>query len=288
MSRCAFVTSGPKSAEGSVEGPTFRLSTRGIELVQERFRGALADRHGDGDGHAALSGRAVAGADQGVDGLVHVGVGHDDHVVLGAAEALRALARRRGAGIDVLGDRGGADEADGRMSGSSRIASTASLSPLTTLRMPAGRPASVISSASRIGTARIALGRLQDEGVADGDRRRKLPQRDHGREVERRDAGDDAEGLAEGVDVDAGPGALGVLALLEMGDAGAELDDLDAALDVALGVGDGLAVLAGEEIGERIHFLRDEVEEACIMTRARRCGLVAAQAGCAFFAVSTA
>ena len=40
--------------------------------------------------------------------------------------------------------------------------------------------------------ARIALGRLQDEGVAAGDRRRELPQRDHGGEVERRDAGDDA------------------------------------------------------------------------------------------------
>ena len=38
------------------------------------------------------------------------------------------------------------------MSGSSRIASTASLSPLTTLRMPGGPPASMKSSARRSGT----------------------------------------------------------------------------------------------------------------------------------------
>ena len=51
-------------------------------------RGLLADGHRDADGHAPLAGAAVAGADEGVDGLVQVGVGHDDHVVLGAAEAL--------------------------------------------------------------------------------------------------------------------------------------------------------------------------------------------------------
>ena len=53
------------------------------------------------------------------------------------------------------------------MSGSSRIASTASLSPLTTLRMPGGRPASIISSASVIGTP---------GSRSDGFRMKALPQ----------------------------------------------------------------------------------------------------------------
>ena len=82
------------------------------QLVHQPVGRVLADRHGDRDRHAALAGRAVAGADQRIDGLVHVGVGHDDHVVLGAAEALRALAVRRRPRIDVLRDRRGADEAD--------------------------------------------------------------------------------------------------------------------------------------------------------------------------------
>ena len=46
------------------------------------------------------------------------------------------------------------------------MASTASLSPLTTLRMPAGSPASIISSASMIGT---------DGSRSDGFRMNALP-----------------------------------------------------------------------------------------------------------------
>ncbi len=55
------------------------------------FCGLFADRHRDADRHAPLTGAAVACADQRVDGLVEIGVGHHDHVVLRAAEALRAL-----------------------------------------------------------------------------------------------------------------------------------------------------------------------------------------------------
>ena len=58
-----------------------------------------------------------------------------------------------------------------------------------------------------------------------------------------------------------GAGAVGELALHQVGHAERELDDLDAALDVALGVGNGLAVLAGEQLGELVIILRDQVEE---------------------------
>ena len=58
-----------------------------------------------------------------------------------------------------------------------------------------------------------------------------------------------------------GPGAFGELALQQVRDAEAELDHLDAALDVALGVRNGLAVLAGEQLGERVHLPGDEIEE---------------------------
>ena len=75
---------------------------------------------------------------------------------------------------------------------------------------------------------------------------------------------------------------------MQMRDAGAELDHLDAALDVALGVGDGLAVLAGEQFGERVDSRWAMSSRNFIITRARRCGLVAAQAGCAALAFSTA
>ena len=107
------VTTGPISESGSDAGATFSARTRGASASTELVGRLLADRDGDRDRHAALAGRAVAGAHQGVDGLVHVGVGHDDHVVLGAAERLDALTGRGAARVDVLGDRRRADEAHG-------------------------------------------------------------------------------------------------------------------------------------------------------------------------------
>ena len=89
----------------------------------------------------------------------------------------------------------------------------------------------------------------------------ELPQRDHRGEVERRDAGDDAERLAHRIDVDAGAGAVGIFALHQMRRAEAEFEHLDAALNVALGVGDRLAVLAGENVGEFVGVLDDQLVE---------------------------
>ena len=57
------------------------------------------------------------------------------------------------------------------------------------------------------------------------------------------------------------PRALGVLTLEEVRDADGELDHLDAALDVALGIRDGLAVFEGEQFGEFVDVLVDQVDE---------------------------
>ena len=108
---------------------------------------------------------------------------------------------------------------------------------------------------------RVALGGLQDEGVAAGDGHAEHPHRDHRREVERRDAGADAERLAHRIDVDAGPGADGIFALQRMRDAAGEFDHLEPALDVALGVGDDLAVLGREQLGELVHVRFDQLLE---------------------------
>ena len=154
--------------------------------------------------------------------------------------------------IDVLRDRRRADEADGLDVGIVEDGVDHFLVAVDDVE-DAGRQAGLdeqFGNAQR--HARIALGRLQDEGVAAGDRRRDLPQRDHGREVERGDAGDDAERLAHRIDVDAGAGAVGELALHHVRRADADLDHFQAALDVALGVGDGLAVLARQDFGQLV------------------------------------
>src|ERR1700674_1485688 len=124
------------------------------------------------------------------------------------------------------------------MRGSLNSVSTASRPPLTTLSTPAGSPASITNG-----------------------RRRELPHRNHGREVEGRDAGHDPERLAHGVEVDAGAGAFGELALDEVGNAAGELGDLETALDIAARIRQRLAVLAGEEPGEPVEFPLHQLEK---------------------------
>ena len=147
------------------------------------------------------------------------------------------------------------------MPGWVRIASTASRSPCTTENAPAGRPASASSSASSTRRRGILLGGLEDEGVAAGERDRRHPQRHHGREVERRDAGDDAERHPERVRVDPRGDLRGRLALEQVPHAAGELDDLKPARHLAAGVGEHLAVLAGDEAGEVVAAGVDELPE---------------------------
>ena len=77
-----------------------------------------------------------------------------------------------------------------------------------------------------------------------------------------RDAGDDSEGLADGPAVDAGADLLGELALEELRDAGGELDVFEAAGGFASGVGEDLAVLAGEERGNLVEAPLEDFAEA--------------------------
>ena len=131
------------------------------------------------------------------------------------------------------------------------------------------------------------LGRLEDEGIAAGDRHREHPQRHHRREIERRDAGAHAHRLEHGVAVDAAADVLGMLALEQMRSAAGELDHFDAALHRAGGVGQGLAVLLADE---RCEFsLRVSISSRKrVRMRARRSGVVSRQPGNAALAAAAA
>ena len=124
------------------------------------------------------------------------------------------------------------------------------------MNTPSGRPASLPQLGQEQRRRRVLLARLEDEGVAAGDRVGAHPQRHHGREVERGDAGDDAERLADRVDVDAGRGLLGEAALEQLRHAAGELDVLQAAGDLAGGVGEHLAVLGGDDRGQLVGVRR--------------------------------
>ena len=112
---------------------------------------------------------------------------------------------------------------------------------------------------------RVLLRGLEDEAVAAGDRGRPHPHGHHRGEVEGRDAGHHAEGLADRVDVDPGRGLLGELALDQRRDPARVLDHLEPARHLAEGVRQDLPVLGGEVLREvlavRVEQLADAEEE---------------------------
>ncbi|KPW69598.1 Fused ISPsy20 transposase IstB/transcriptional regulator LysR family protein [Pseudomonas cannabina] len=90
------------------------------------------------------------------------------------------------------------------------------------------------------------FGGFEDKGVAAGNRHREHPQRNHRWEVERRDAGAHTNGLAQRVGIDAAGDVLGELAHLQRANRARVLDHLKAAKDIALGIGQRLALLGAQ------------------------------------------
>ena len=145
--------------------------------------------------------------------------------------------------------------------GSSSSASTASLSPLTTLKTPSGSPASVKSSARRSGT---------EGSRSEGLRMKALPAASAGPDFHSGIMAGKLNGVMPATTPSGWrmectsmpvPALVGELALEQVRGAGGELHHLDAALDVALGIREGLAVFGGQQGGELVHVLVDQVHE---------------------------
>ena len=227
------------------------------ELVGDRLGG-----EDDADRHAPLAGGAVAGRHRGVGGHVEIGVGEHEHVVLRPAEGLDALAVLRSRLVDVAGDRRRADEADGGDVGVLEEpvdGDFVAMHDVEASRWEAGRGEQLGEEHRR---RRILLAGLEHERVAARQGVGEHPHRHHRRKVERGDPGDDAERLADRVDVDAGRRLLRVAALHQVRDAAGELDVLQAAGDLAEGVAQHLAVLGGEQAGDLLAVGVDELPEA--------------------------
>src|SRR5580692_3627598 len=233
----------------------------GDQFFHQNVGSLLADRHGDRHRHAALAGGAVAGADQRIDRLVHVGVRHHDHVVLGAAKALHPFAVGGAGRVNIFGDRGRADKADRLYARVREQRVDCFLVAVDDIEHARRQPGFQKQFGDAHRHRRIALRRLENEAIAAGDRRGAFPQRDHGRKIERRNAGDDAERLAHRVKVDAGTGTLAVFALYQVRDAAGELDHFQPALDVAFGIGKGLAVLGRQQPRQIVVFALDQLQE---------------------------
>jgi hypothetical protein len=164
--------------------------------------------------------------------------------------------------VDVFGDRRRADEADRLDAGVGEDRVDRHLVALDHVKHAVGKAGLLVEVRQAQGEGGVLFRGLQDETIAAGDREGRHPKRNHGREVERGDAGHHAEGLAHGIAVDAAADVLGKLALEEMGNAAGELDHLQAAGDRALGVVHRLAVFFGDRGRQLVHVLLDEALEA--------------------------
>ena len=84
---------------------------------------------------------------------------------------------------------------------SASAAPAVSPKPVTMLTTPSGKPASLNQFAETQRRERRLFGRLQHDRAAGGQRRRELPGRHHQREIPRYDLADDADRLAQCIDV---------------------------------------------------------------------------------------
>ena len=87
--------------------------------------------------------------------------------------------------------------------------------------------------------------------------------------------GSHADGLAHGEHVDAGSGTFGVFTLEQVRDAAGELDDFQAALQIAVRVREHLAVFFRQQAGQVVGICSTRALNLN-MTRARRWGLTVA------------
>ena len=174
-------------------------------------------------------------------------------MVLGTTETLHALAVRAAALVDIGGDGGRADEADGLNCLVVEDRVDALLVAIDDLQDVVGQARFGEQLGKHQADRGVTLGWFQDEGVAAGQGRAHFPKRDHRGEVERGDARDDTQRLTHREHVDARPSVVGVFALQQMRRTDAEFDDLKTPLHVSFGVRDGLAMFTAQRLGQLVH-----------------------------------
>lgn len=107
------------------------------------------------------------------------------------------------------------------------------------------------------GCAGVLLGGLNNTGVSDDVGKGEHPEGDHGGEVEGGDTGNDTKGLADGVGVHVGGDLQGVTHE-QVRDGASRLDDLETTENIAAGIGQGLALLQGDRVGNSVHVVADQ------------------------------
>ena len=188
--RCAFGDAGIDIAchfvamRAGNQRAHFRIEAAGTDLEGRDFRrkrldqgigSRVAHAHRHRDRHAAFAGRPVARAEQCRHHTADVGIGHDHHVILRAAQRLHALAVGAAARVDIFGDVRGAHEADRLHPRFVQQRIDRSLVAVDHVEYAVGQTGFFQQIGHEQRCGRVALGRLQHKRVAAGDGDRKHP-----------------------------------------------------------------------------------------------------------------
>lgn len=252
------------------DGPHLSIQVGAVEYLQvpralqqlgHDLVGDIAYQYCDRDRHAALAGRPVTCADECINYLVDICIGHDHHVVLRPPQGLNTLALARASLVDVVGYRSRAHE---RHRFHIRVGQQRIHRFLVALNHveDAIRQAGLFKQLGHE-QAGAWVGRtgFEDKRVSRGDRDREHPHWYHHRKVERRDTSHHTQRLSDRPVIQVSRYLIGEVALEQLRDATGELHDIDTTRHLAHGIGKHLAMFGSDHVGQRLLVLVQQLEE---------------------------
>ena len=223
-----------------------------LERLHDFVGRVITNGHHQRNRHAAFTTGAIGCAHQRVDGVGNVGIGHDDGMVLGPAQRLHALAMFATFGVDVFGNRGRAHKAHGLDAGIAQQGVHRFLVAIDHIQHARWQASLLRQLGNEQRAGWIALRGLEHKGVATDHGHGPHPQRHHGRKVKGRDACGHAQRLEFAPAVNARADIAAVLALEQLGRIAGVFHVFHAALQLAMGIGQGLAMLSRDQRGNLV------------------------------------
>ena len=179
-------------------------------------------------------------------------------MVLGAAQGLHALAVLAAFAVDVFSNRRRAHKAHGLHARVLQQRVHGQLVAVDHVEHAGGQASFQRELGDEQRGGGVALGRFEHKGVATGHSHGPHPQRHHGREVEGGDACGDAQCLEFAPAIDAGAHVAAVLAFEQLGRVARVLHVLNTALQLAVRIGQHLAVLGGDQGSDLVGVLFEQ------------------------------
>ena len=186
--------------------------------------------------------------------MVKVSVWHDNAMVLRAAHGLHAFAVGNAAIVDIMRNVGRTDKADRADAGMVKNGIDHFLVTMHDLANAFGQASFDKQFRKAHRNTGVTLAWFDDERITRRNRGAAHPQGDHAGKVKRRDASADADWLTHRIHINAGASALAIFTLQHMRNTTAKLDNFQPALNIALAVGNDLAMFGRQHMRKLIHI----------------------------------